>query len=74
MGATLLKKEGELVEQGDLIAEWDPFSIPIITDVSGFVNFEDIHEGETFKEQVDEVSGVSRKVIHEIPKVWNNIH
>jgi len=65
MGATLLKKEGELVEQGDLIAEWDPFSIPIITDVSGFVNFEDIHEGETFKEQVDEVSGVSRKVIHE---------
>ena len=39
MGATLLKKEGELVEQGDLIAEWDPFSIPIITDVSGFVNF-----------------------------------
>jgi DNA-directed RNA polymerase subunit beta' len=65
MGATLLKKEGELVEQGDLIAEWDPFSIPIITDVSGFVNFEDINEGETFKEQVDEVSGVSRKVIHE---------
>ncbi|MEO1837844.1 MAG: DNA-directed RNA polymerase subunit beta', partial [Candidatus Lambdaproteobacteria bacterium] len=65
MGATLLKKEGELVEQGDLIAEWDPFSVPIITDVSGFVNFEDIHEGETFKEQVDEVSGVSRKVIHE---------
>ena len=39
MGATLLKKEGELVEQGDLIAEWDPFSVPIITDVSGFVNF-----------------------------------
>ena len=39
MGATLLKKEGELVEQGDLIAEWDPFSIPIITDVSGFVRF-----------------------------------
>ena len=65
MGATLLKKEGELVEQGDLIAEWDPFSIPIITDVSGFVDFEDINEGETFKEQVDEVSGVSRKVIHE---------
>ncbi|MBL7034257.1 MAG: DNA-directed RNA polymerase subunit beta' [SAR324 cluster bacterium] len=65
MGAILLKKEGEYVEQGDLIAEWDPFSIPIMTDVSGFVNFQDISEGETFKEQVDEVSGVSRKVIHE---------
>jgi len=65
MGATLLKKEGEFVEQGDLIAEWDPFSIPIITDATGIVHFQDINEGETFKEQVDEVSGVSRKVIHE---------
>jgi len=65
MGATILKKEGELIEQGDLIAEWDPFSIPIITDATGIVNFQDISEGETFKEQVDEVSGVSRKVIHE---------
>ncbi|MED6340119.1 MAG: DNA-directed RNA polymerase subunit beta', partial [SAR324 cluster bacterium] len=65
MGATLIKQEGEFVEQGDLIAEWDPFSVPIITDVSGIVEFRDISEGETFKEQVDEVSGVSRKVIHE---------
>ncbi len=65
MGATLLKKEGEFVEQGDLIAEWDPFSIPIITDATGIVHFQDVSEGETFKEQVDEVSGVSRKVIHE---------
>ncbi|MEC9297577.1 MAG: DNA-directed RNA polymerase subunit beta', partial [SAR324 cluster bacterium] len=63
MGATLLKKEGEFVEQGDLIAEWDPFSIPIITDATGIVHFQDVSEGETFKEQVDEVSGVSRKVI-----------
>ncbi|MCS5554023.1 MAG: DNA-directed RNA polymerase subunit beta', partial [SAR324 cluster bacterium] len=65
MGSTLIKQEGEFVEQGELIAEWDPFSIPIITDVSGTVEFKDISEGETFKEQVDEVSGVSRKVIHE---------
>ncbi|SVC16188.1 uncharacterized protein METZ01_LOCUS269042, partial [marine metagenome] len=65
MGATLIKQEGEFVEQGELIAEWDPFSVPIITDVSGTVEFKDISEGETFKEQVDEVSGVSRKVIHE---------
>ncbi|MEZ7853212.1 MAG: DNA-directed RNA polymerase subunit beta' [SAR324 cluster bacterium] len=65
MGSTLLKKEGEFVVQGDLIAEWDPFSIPILSDVTGIVHFQDISEGETFKEQVDEVSGVSRKVIHE---------
>ena len=58
MGATLIKQEGEFVEQGELIAEWDPFSVPIITDVSGIVEFRDISEGETFKEQVEEVSGV----------------
>ena len=53
------------MKQGELIAEWDPFSIPILTDVSGYVQYRDIFEGETFKEQVDEVSGVSRKVIQE---------
>ncbi|MCS5553903.1 MAG: DNA-directed RNA polymerase subunit beta', partial [SAR324 cluster bacterium] len=46
MGATLIKQEGEFVEQGELIAEWDPFSVPIITDVSGTVEFKDISEGE----------------------------
>ncbi|MDP7318884.1 MAG: DNA-directed RNA polymerase subunit beta', partial [SAR324 cluster bacterium] len=55
------------VEQGDRIAEWDPFSVPILTDVTGFVKYSAIVEGETFKEQVDEVSGVSRKVIQESP-------
>ncbi len=65
IGTLIRHSEGTEVKQGDLIAEWDPFSIPIITDVSGVVQYRDIFEGETFKEQVDEVSGVSRKVIQE---------
>ena len=65
IGTVIKLPEGSEVKQGELIAEWDPFSIPILTDVSGVVQFKDIFEGETFKEQVDEVSGVSRKVIQE---------
>ena len=65
IGTVIKLPEGSKVKQGELIAEWDPFSIPILTDVSGAVQFKDIFEGETFKEQVDEVSGVSRKVIQE---------
>ncbi len=65
---TIIRVDAESqVEQGDRIAEWDPFSVPILTDVTGFVNYSEIVEGETFKEQVDEVSGVSRKVIQESP-------
>ena len=65
IGTAIRHASGAEVKQGELIAEWDPFSIPILTDVSGYVQYRDIFEGETFKEQVDEVSGVSRKVIQE---------
>jgi DNA-directed RNA polymerase subunit beta' len=51
--------------RGDLIAEWDPFSIPILAEVDGTVKFGDIIEGKTMQEQVDEVTGLSRKVIVE---------
>ena len=52
-------------KRGDLIAEWDPFSIPILAEVDGTVKFGDIIEGKTMQEQVDEVTGLSRKVIIE---------
>ncbi len=51
--------------RGDLIAEWDPFSIPILAEVDGTVKFGDIIEGKTMQEQVDEVTGLSRKIIVE---------
>jgi DNA-directed RNA polymerase subunit beta' len=52
-------------KKGDLIAEWDPFSIPILAEVDGTVKFGDIIEGKTMQELVDEVTGLSRKVIVE---------
>ena len=64
-GAKLLVKDGEGVEKGKLMAEWDPYSTPIVTEASGTVKFEDIEEGVTMQEQFDSVTGLSHKVITE---------
>ncbi|MBI3544578.1 MAG: DNA-directed RNA polymerase subunit beta', partial [Deltaproteobacteria bacterium] len=62
-GAKILINDGDKVEKGKLVAEWDPYSTPIITEASGFIKFEDIEEGLTMQEQVDPVTGLSHKVI-----------
>ena len=64
-GAKLKIEEKEAVKPGQLLAEWDPYTTPILTEVSGTVKFGDIIEGVTMQEQVDEVTGLSRKVIIE---------
>jgi DNA-directed RNA polymerase subunit beta' len=64
-GAKLKVKDGQKVKEGEMLAEWDPYSIPVLTEVSGRVKFGDIIEGATMQEQVDEFTGLSRKVIIE---------
>ncbi len=64
-GARLRVSDKETVNRETLLAEWDPYTIPIITDVSGKVKFGDVIESLTMNEQVDEVTGLSRKVIVE---------
>jgi DNA-directed RNA polymerase subunit beta' len=64
-GAIIRVKEGEKIKAGDILAEWDPFSVPILTDVTGSAKFGDILEGSSMVEKVDEVTGLSRKVIVE---------
>ncbi len=64
-GAHLKVKDSSSVKRGELIAEWDPFSIPILAEVDGTIKYGDIIEGKTMQEQVDEVTGLSRKVIIE---------
>jgi len=64
-GAHLKLGDGSVVKRGQLIAEWDPFSIPILAEVDGTIKYGDIIEGKTMQEQVDEVTGLSRKVIME---------
>ena len=63
-GATLIVSEGQNIEKDSRLAEWDPWNIPILTEVAGKIKFGDIKEGITVKEQVDEVtSKVSRVII-----------
>src|SRR3954454_17227635 len=64
-GARLYFGDGDKVKQGQLLSEWDPFSVPILTEVPGVVKFGDVIEGVTMTEQLDEVTGLSRKSIIE---------
>jgi DNA-directed RNA polymerase subunit beta' len=64
-GAKLHFGDGDSVKQGQLLSEWDPFSVPILTEVTGVVKFGDVIEGVTMTEQLDEVTGLSRKSITE---------
>jgi DNA-directed RNA polymerase subunit beta' len=53
------------VKSGEILAEWDPYTMPILTEFSGKVRFGDIIEGTTMEEKLDEVTGLSRKEIVE---------
>ena len=67
VGSILKKENGDAVKQGEEIAEWDPFAVPILSDVTGTARFVDIIEGQTMHEQIDKESGLSRRVIVEHP-------
>jgi DNA-directed RNA polymerase subunit beta' len=64
-GAKVLVKEGERVAAGTRIAEWDPYTVPILTEVGGTVKFGDIIDGVTMTETVDETTGLVRRSIIE---------
>jgi DNA-directed RNA polymerase subunit beta' len=68
-GAKLLKGEGAHVKSGTLIAEWDPYTTPIITEVGGAVKYGDILEGRTMEERVDERTGARSNVIVEFKEL-----
>ena len=64
-GAIIKVKENSIVKPGSSIVEWDPFSVPILTEAKGNVYFGDMIEGVTINEQVDENTGLSHKVVVE---------
>jgi DNA-directed RNA polymerase subunit beta' len=65
LGAKLRVEEGDQIKRGSLIAEWDPYTTPFISEVDGRVSFQDLEEGISMKEQVDEVTGIFKKVVVE---------
>ena len=64
-GAFLRVKDGDRVKRGQQLSEWDPYAIPLLTEVSGVVKYGDVVEGVTMDEKLDEVTGLSRRVVIE---------
>ena len=64
-GAKLRVKDGEVVKAGQLMAEWDPFTLPIIVEATGTIEYGDIIEGVTMQVRVDETTQHSSMVIQE---------
>jgi len=62
-GARLLADEGIQVKRGDRLAEWDPYTIPIITEKDGVAHYVDVIDGVSMREVVDEATGISSKVV-----------
>ncbi len=70
-GARLLVKDGAKVKAGDKMAEWDPYTIPVITEKDGVAHFFDLIEGVSVTDNVDESTGISSKKVidwHSNPK------
>ncbi|MBQ6668119.1 MAG: DNA-directed RNA polymerase subunit beta' [Bacteroidales bacterium] len=71
-GSFLYKKSGDMVEKGDLIAEWDAFNALIISEVAGKVQYENIIEGVTYRAETEEQTGMTSKVIIETRQKTKN--
>ncbi len=63
-GTIVKQKEGESVKPGDLLAEWDPFSVPVMTEFGGVASWKDINEY-TLEERTDERTGFAEREIVE---------
>jgi len=64
-GTVLMFEDGAKVKEGDRLAEWDPFTLPIITEQAGVVRYQDLVEGKTLEERVDEATGIAQRVVTE---------
>jgi DNA-directed RNA polymerase subunit beta' len=62
-GARVNVKEGGHARKGEKLAEWDPYTIPIITEKNGIAHYRDLVEGVSLREVMDEATGISSKVI-----------
>jgi len=64
-GAHILVRDGQTVKTGDLLAVWDPFTTPIVSEIDGTVKFGDVALGKTLQEKVDPVTGKSSRTVIE---------
>jgi DNA-directed RNA polymerase subunit beta' len=62
-GARVLIEDGAQIKRGQRIAEWDPYTRPILTEVEGTIAFEDLVEGQSISETLDESTGIAKRVV-----------
>ena len=62
-GARMRVDDGDMIKRGQRIAEWDPYSRPILTEVEGTIGFEDLVEGQSISETLDESTGIAKRVV-----------
>jgi len=63
VGSEIMVKDGQKISGGKTIATWDPYSIPLISDCEGIVDYKDIEIGKTAKEEIDATTGIRRKIV-----------
>ncbi len=62
-GAKLNIKEGQKISAGDVLVEWDPYTIPIIAEIKGIVNYVDLVDGVSMREVTDEETGITNREV-----------
>lgn len=62
-GAKINVIEGDVVKKGAILAEWDPYTIPIITEKSGKISYQDLIEGTSIRDVVDDATGLSSRIV-----------
>jgi DNA-directed RNA polymerase subunit beta' len=62
-GARMRVDDGDMIKRGQRITEWDPYTRPILTEVEGTIGFEDLVEGQSISETLDESTGIAKRVV-----------
>ncbi len=62
-GSKLFVNDGDKVNSNDILAEWDPYTLPIIAEKNGYVKYIDLKQGVSFRESIDDTTGISSKIV-----------
>ncbi len=62
-GSRLRVEDGDKIKRGQRLAEWDPYTRPVLTEVEGTIGFEDLVEGQSMSESLDESTGIAKRVV-----------
>jgi DNA-directed RNA polymerase subunit beta' len=71
-GSKLFFKDGDMIEKGKKIAEWDPYTLPVIAETGGIVNYMDLTEGSSLTETLDDATGLSSKSVTDWKSLTKN--